>query len=128
MQIIKLNNDHIKKFQKTNNLSNNALFNTWYDDNEIFSYGLIKDKKIISIALLSNCDYNNTLYILNYIYTLKKYRKQGYAFALINYIKHKINFIAFCMNYESEKLFEKAGLFNYGKPYLGEITLMKSII
>ncbi|AAC97697.1 ORF MSV192 hypothetical protein [Melanoplus sanguinipes entomopoxvirus] len=101
----------IKKFQKENKLTNNALFNAWYEDKNPFCYCVIKNDKIICIVLLSHCDFSDKKYILNYIYTLKNYRRQGYAFKLVNYIKHKINFSVFCMNYESKKLFEKCGLF-----------------
>jgi hypothetical protein len=73
------------------------------------------DDEIISICLLRKCDcdpYQNISkkqkdpYILTYIYTVKKYRKQSYAYNLLKNIKENIT--AFCDCQESINLFKKA--------------------
>lgn len=65
--------------------------------------------EILSFILLSRCDFDpldqqKFPHIINYIYTYKKFRKQGYALQLLNHI----------INKKSDNLFKKAGCLNNG--------------
>jgi hypothetical protein len=68
-----------------------------------------------NIILLSKCDYDPQKYhtnpfLLDYIYTFVKYRRNNLAYKMLSYIKTKTKeqVTAFCSNEESEHLFKKA--------------------
>jgi len=70
---------------------------------------LIKNEKeeMISFAIL-NRESGDKPWFLHFIYTEPVYRKQGYAYKLLNHIKSKHNrMVSFVDGHESEKLFSK---------------------
>jgi hypothetical protein len=78
-----------------------------------------KDKEIISFALLRECDFDpyatakhkqTKPFVLYYIYTFEKYRRQNHAHQLLKNITEEIT--AFCNCEASKNLFKKA---NYEK-------------
>jgi len=78
-----------------------------------------KDKEIISFALLRECDFDPYAtskhkqikpFVLYYIYTFEKYRRQNHAHQLLKNVTEEIT--AFCNCEASKNLFKKA---NYEK-------------
>lgn len=88
------------------------FFDAWYVDNKISAFALYVNKKIVSVALISTCHFDPLKiqewpHILNFVYTLNKFRRQAYAEKILNFVKKYIQFTAFCKNDESCKLFLK---------------------
>lgn len=110
------------KVAKNSNIPQfNEIIKQWYIDKNPESYILYNTRgEILSFILLSRCDFDpldqqKFPHIINYIYTYKKFRKQGYALQLLNHIINKnIEFTAFCDNKKSDNLFKKAGCLNNG--------------
>lgn len=90
-------------------------------------YMLVDKINTVSIVLLSKCDFDpdrkhRDPYILDYIYTFDKYRRNNYAYKILLYLKNKEQTTSFCDSLESENLFRKA---NY--IYNGYDKITKSI-
>lgn len=77
---------------------------------------------INTFVLVSKCDFDplkqhNKPYTLNFIYTVKRFRRSQNAFNMLNYIKNKHQLTAFCSPYNSDlfrkcKYIEKGTLFD----------------
>ena len=95
-------------------------FNQWLQEaGKVKCYLLLKDDKLVTLALLSKCDYDeyegqSNPYICNYIYTFENYRRKGYGLQLLEFLKSKEQLTAICSCDESEKLFQKAKFINHG--------------
>ncbi|CAH0547148.1 unnamed protein product [Brassicogethes aeneus] len=99
----------------------NDLIDQWYHDNKITCYILIVNEKPVSFALLSSMDFDPLLQhtnpkTLNYIHTLEKHRRKGYALELINHIMGRNEFTAFSCNTESKEPFKRSNCSNYAVP------------
>lgn len=75
---------------------------------------VVYNNVIVAYTLLSKNDYDpynkyTNPYTIDYIYTLKAYRRCDFSSMLLNYIKTTEEVTAFCDNKESENLFKKAG-------------------
>lgn len=103
------------------NSSNYELILRWLNENRnVKCYILYEDGIIKSFVLLSKCDFDpfnkhSNPYILDLIYTFEQFRRNNYAFQLLNYLKNNNDITAFCSNYFSVNLFHKVGyiLTNY---------------
>ena len=76
-------------------------------------YILGTKNKIYAFALLHKTDYDPFKKhiipnVLDFIYTLPKYRRKGCALKLLLYLKNKNEITAICNSEMSEKLFQKA--------------------
>jgi hypothetical protein len=83
------------------------------ESNNVKCYALCKKDEVINIILLSQCDHDPEEkhlipYILDFIYTFSKHRRNNFAYRMLLYIKSKEQITTFCSNDESEKLFRKA--------------------
>jgi hypothetical protein len=89
----------------------------WYNYSTVMCYILYDtdNKSIISFALLSTIDSHPIHYevgitsSLDYIYTLKKYRRNYYAFKLLTRVGIFHNYVVMSNNKESFDLFSKIG-------------------
>lgn len=67
----------------------------------------------VAFALLSTMDFDpfkkhTRPKTLNFISTFPQYRRQGYAFKLLEHIKERCQFMAVCSNDQSVNLFVKS--------------------
>ena len=62
-------------------------------------------------------------YLLDFIFTFSKYRKNNYASLLLSFLKENIEITALCSNDISVKLFEKNNFRNCNSEY--SYVLMK---
>jgi len=107
----------VKKFIE---LHNDSFTQQWLEETYpvfcIIKYDNAKTHPIC-IALLHKIDFDSfhifdKPVLLDYIYTMIKYRKNGFASNLIHKIINKNQIIGFCCNDESTRLFVKNG-FSY---------------
>ncbi len=82
--------------------------------NDVKCYILYENNIIKSFAILSKCDFDsfnkyNNPYILDYIFTYPEFRRNNFAYELLNHIKISNEISAFCNSNESKKLFIKSG-------------------
>lgn len=96
------------------------MIDQWYVDKQPSCYILYENEKPVSFVLLSQMDFDpfnkhTKPKTLNYIYTLDEHRRKGYAAALVEHVKERDQFSAFCSNEASENLFKKCKCKNYGE-------------
>lgn len=86
----------------------------WLDEiNEVKCYALCNCDKIVTLILLSKCNFDpyeqhEVPFTLNYIYTFPEFRRKNFACKMLLYVKKKEQMTAYCSNEESENLFKKA--------------------
>lgn len=94
------------------------LFQGWVNDETVKAYCLYNgDGIFLAIALMSKCDFDplktqTNPMVLNYIYTLKNSRRNGYGRKLLEHIKSNEEFTAFAKSDDSEAFFNKCGCDN----------------
>lgn len=97
---------------------NMMLFSGWLNEATVKAYCLYGDNDVfLAIALLSKCDFDplgtqTNPMVLNYIFTLKNFRRNGYGGKLLEHIKSNEEFTAFASSDESEAFFDKSGCDN----------------
>lgn len=84
----------------------------WLTEQNIFCYIYFLDGAAVSFALMSTmaydpCGKHDRPNTLNYIFTLQNYRRKGYAYKLIQHIKSRHQFSAFCYETSAINLFDK---------------------
>jgi Acetyltransferase (GNAT) family. len=104
------------------NIRDDVLINQWYLDKQPSCYIHYEDEKPVSFALLSKMNFDpfnkhSNPKTLNYIYRLEAHRRKGHATALVDHVKEREQFSAFCSNETSENLFKKCKCKNYGEMY-----------
>lgn len=115
--------EFIKNIQE---LKNNKFVRVWLEEpNSVYSIITYDETKTIPIciALLHKIQFD-PLYpfdkpplLLDYIYTMEKYRRNNHAYKLIVKIKKNNKLIGYCCNDESVNLFVKCG-FSYHLDHL----------
>lgn len=112
--------NHAKKIFSGITEGKSMITSQTINDNEHIKLITITYKNIIvSYALLSKNDYDpyneySNPYTLDYIYSLEKYRRHGFASLILNYIKTHEEVTAFCDDKGTERLFKKLGYRYYG--------------
>lgn len=111
IKIIKIND--CKIFIESIGLSGMVVAGWLEEQVKVECYGLCLGTKIVTIVLLSKCEYDpykthDDPYTINYIYTYPKYRRKGFACEILRRLKTIKELTAFCDNDESEMLFKKA--------------------
>lgn len=95
------------------------FINQWAKDTGIFSFIYYHDETPVSFILFSSMLYDplnihKKPRTLNFIYTLRNFRRGGYASKLIKFSKEHVEFTAFCVTDISENIFKKSGCQYYG--------------
>jgi GNAT superfamily N-acetyltransferase len=111
----------VSKQKLFNNPNEKQFWLQWLGDNNIKAYVLFLNDEAITLALLSKMDFDpignhSKPVLINYIYTVEKYRRQKYASKLIEHIKNREEFSAHCDNDASELLFEKSNCSRHDNP------------
>lgn len=98
---------------------NMMLFQGWLnDEGTVKAYCLYGDNGLfLAIALMSKCDFDplgtqTNPMVLNYIFTLKNFRRNGYGGKLLEHVKSNEEFTAFASSDESEAFFDMSGCDN----------------
>ena len=94
----------------------------WINESRPVKSYTLQDKdtgKVVSFILLSKMDYDpfkeqSRPFMLHFVYTVKEFRRQNFAYKLLLYIKDREETTAFCSCSESEELFKKGGFGYYG--------------
>ncbi|CAG9831341.1 unnamed protein product [Diabrotica balteata] len=107
----------VRKIKQLN--LDDILIDQWIQNMKVTCYILYVSGEPASFVLLSKCDFDplghhDAPRVLDYIYTLPKYRRKGYAYKLMEHVKKNNQFTAFCSNDESERLFLKCKCINHG--------------
>lgn len=106
---------YIKKIIKNIDEDYGMVFiNRWLEENnEVLCYNLCVNNEVVCFCILSKMDFDplNTYknpYTLEYIYTFKNHRRNGYGLKMLEYLKSKLEITAFCCNKPSVGMFFKA--------------------
>ena len=122
-----------KTIQSISELNNIKYVNGWLEESATCKC-FIKfiDGKIVSIALLRKMDFDPygdhiNPYLINYIHTMKDYRRLGYMNDLLIHIKSRNQITSACENTASLNAFLKAGYKNVGKDSMfGRCDMVKN--
>ena len=95
----------------------NDFINIWLDhQTHVKCYILYEKSNITNICLLHKCDsdplkQHSNPHVLDYLHTFAEYRRNNFAYNMLSYVKSRDHITAFVNNdnYESERLFKKAG-------------------
>ena len=119
-------NENAKTFVRKRILPNNTdsivsdVITNWMgQDAEVECYALYDGDDLVSFAILSKCDFDpirvhTNPYIIDFIHTTEKMRRNGHGRRLLEYIRPKHETTAFCIEEISEYLFKSAGFTRFG--------------
>jgi hypothetical protein len=100
-------------------LKDNQFVHVWLKEHSVYSVVTYDENKHpICIALLHKIEFDplhifdKPPLLLDYIYTMEKYRRKNYAYKLIVKMTKNNKIIGYCCNDESVQLFVKCG-FSY---------------
>ena len=107
------------------------LFQWVKEKNQVMVLKLNSNNDVVCFAVLHEIDFDpmrqhKKPYVMDYIYTYEKYRNNGHAQSLINDVKTKYQFTAFCDSKLSESVFKKCNLNLTNTPNCKLITMART--